>query len=150
MNPFGRVGVHVLPPSKVAFTAQPSLKFQSLAPVIQLLGLSGFTASGVSFCAVVSWLTSTTSCTCGELVLTAAKLGALVAAGGGGVGCSLQATSVTAATESATRTLLDMGCSRRGKRPICPLPRRAASLKDYVPGCNKIQNSLKLSLLSFR
>src|SRR5256885_13437283 len=86
MNPFGSVGVHVLPPSKLAFTAQPSLKFQSLAPVIQLFGLSGLTASGVSFCAVVSWLTSTTSCTCGERVLTAAKLGALVAAGGGGGG----------------------------------------------------------------
>src|SRR2546426_10668887 len=102
MNPLGSVGVQVRPPSKLAFTAQPSLKFQSFAPVIQLLGLSGFTASGVSFCAVVSWLTSTTSCTCGELVLTAAKLGALVAAGGrGGVGGSLQATSATGATGAA-------------------------------------------------
>src|SRR2546423_9791419 len=116
MNPFGSVAVQVRPPSNVAFTAQPSLKFQSLAPVIQLLGLSGFRASGVSFCAVVSWLTSTTSCTCGERVLTAAKLGALVAAGGGGgVGGSLQATNATAATESATRTMLDMGPSRRGE-----------------------------------
>src|SRR5436309_11553744 len=118
MNPSGSVGVQVRPPSKVAFTAQPSLKFQSLAPVIQLLGLSGFTASGVSFCAVVSWLTSTTSCTCGELVLTAAKLGALVAAGGGGVGGSLQATSATAATESVTRTLLDRARSHRGQGRI--------------------------------
>src|SRR2546425_12852219 len=116
MNPFGRVGVHVLPPSKVAFTAQPSLKFQSLAPVIQLLGLSGFTASGVSFCAVVSWLTSTTSCTCGERVLTAAKLGALVAAGGGGgVGGSLHATTATAVKASATRTLLYMGPLTKGE-----------------------------------
>src|SRR2546425_4939001 len=142
MNPFGRVGVHVLPPSKVAFTAQPSLKFQSLAPVIQLLGLSGFTASGVSFCAVVSWLTSTTSWTCGELVLTAAKLGALVAAGGrGGVGGSLQATSATVATvatESFTRTLPDIGRSQREERRICPLPERPASLKDYVSACNNI------------
>src|SRR5439155_10145469 len=63
-----------------------------------------------------SWLTSTTSCTCGERVLTAAKLGALVAAGGGGgVGGSLQATNATAATESATRTRLAMGSSRRGE-----------------------------------
>src|SRR2546426_11764691 len=109
MNPLGSVGVQVRPPSKLAFTAQPSLKFQSFAPVIQLLGLSGFTASGVSFCAVVSWLTSTTSCTCGELVLTAAKLGALVAAGGGGVGGSLHATPATAGTERATRTGLGKG-----------------------------------------
>src|SRR5438094_10304 len=120
MKPLGNVGVQVRPPSKVALTAQPSLKFQSLAPVIQLSGSSGFTASGVSFCAVVSWLTSTTSCTCGARVLTAAKLGALVAAGGGGgVGGSLQATSATAATESATRTLLDIGCSLTEKLRIC-------------------------------
>src|SRR2546426_12243644 len=118
MNPLGSVGVQVRPPSKLAFTAQPSLKFQSFAPVIQLLGLSGFTASGVSFCAVVSWLTSTTSCTCGELVLTAAKLGALVAAGGGGVGGSLHATTATAGTGSATRTVLDIGFSMTGELRI--------------------------------
>src|SRR5256885_13157785 len=59
MNPFGSVAVHVWPPSNEAFTAHPSLKFQSLAPVIRLLGLSGLTAIGVSFWAVVSRLTST-------------------------------------------------------------------------------------------
>src|SRR3989442_1174680 len=60
MKPLGSVGVHVLPPSNVALTPQPSLKFQSLLPVIMLLGFAGLTASGVSFCAVVSRLTLTT------------------------------------------------------------------------------------------
>src|SRR5256886_17062838 len=58
MNPLGSVAVHVWPPSNEAFTAQPSLKFQSLAPVIRLLGLSGLTAIGVSFWVAVSRLTS--------------------------------------------------------------------------------------------
>src|SRR4029077_5397134 len=56
MKPSGSVGVHVLPPSNDALTAQPSLKFQSFAPVMRLLALSGFTAIGVSFWAVVSGL----------------------------------------------------------------------------------------------
>src|SRR5439155_10307712 len=56
MKPLGSVGVHVLPPSNVALTPQPSLKFQSLLPVIMLLGFAGLTASGVSFWAVVSRL----------------------------------------------------------------------------------------------
>src|SRR6185295_12105803 len=60
MNPLGSVGVQVLPPSNVAFTAQPSLWFQSLAPVIMFSGLAGLTAMGVSFWAVVSRLTLTT------------------------------------------------------------------------------------------
>src|SRR5690349_19680802 len=60
-NPLGSVGVHVFPPSNVALTAQPSLKFQSLAPVRRLLEFRGFAAIGVSFCAVVSRLTSTTN-----------------------------------------------------------------------------------------
>src|SRR5712691_7237314 len=98
MNPLGSVGVQVRPPSKLAFTAQPSLKFQSFAPVIQLSGFCGLTASGVSFCAVVSWLTSTTSCTCGVVLLALAKLGAPGAAGG--VGGSAQATSAKVAAAS--------------------------------------------------
>src|SRR6266849_10704069 len=60
MKPFGKVGVHVFPPSNDALTPQPSLKFQSLFPVIMLLGFTGLTASGVSFWAVVSRLTLTT------------------------------------------------------------------------------------------
>src|SRR5437879_1091341 len=61
MNPFGSVAVHVGPPSNEAFTAQRSLKFRSLAPVIRLLGLSGLAAIGVSFWEVVSRLTCTTT-----------------------------------------------------------------------------------------
>src|SRR2546425_7400621 len=72
MKPLGSVGVHVLPPSNVALTPQPSLKFQSLLPVIMLLGLAGLTASGVSFWAVVSRLTLTTRA---ELEPRALKLG---------------------------------------------------------------------------
>src|SRR2546427_1986108 len=60
MKPLGRVGVQFLPPSNVALTPQPSLKFQSLLPVIMLLGFAGLTARGVSFWAVVSRLTFTT------------------------------------------------------------------------------------------
>src|SRR5947208_7266311 len=148
MNPLGSVGVQVRPPSKLALTAQPSLKFQSFAPVTQLSGFSGFTASGVSFCAVVSWLTSTTSCTCGVVLLTLARLGAPGAAGG--VGGSLHATRTSAVTERATRTLLGMSRSGWGRRRICPRRPTPASLKDYVTGCNKIQNNLKLRGLSLR
>src|SRR6266851_9152633 len=60
MKPFGKVGVHVFPPSNDALTPQPSLKFQSLFPVIMLAGLTGLNARGVSFWAVVSRLTLTT------------------------------------------------------------------------------------------
>jgi hypothetical protein len=59
-KPSGSVGVQVLPPSNVALTAQPSLKFQSFAPVIRFCGFAGFTASGVSFCESWSFETSTT------------------------------------------------------------------------------------------
>src|SRR2546427_13307928 len=44
VNPLGRVGVHVLPPSNGAFTPQPSLLFQSLLPVVMLLRFAGLTA----------------------------------------------------------------------------------------------------------
>src|SRR2546423_15048862 len=59
-NPSGTVGVQVRPPSNVVLTPQPSLKFQSLLPVIMFAGLAGLIATGVSFCAVVSAETSTT------------------------------------------------------------------------------------------
>src|SRR5436305_2238694 len=62
-KPFGRVGVHDVPPSKVALTAQPSLKFQSFAPVIMFSGFFGLIAIGVSFWDVWSRLTSTTGVT---------------------------------------------------------------------------------------
>src|SRR5712691_3546967 len=110
MKPSGSVGVQVRPPSKLAFTAQPSLKFQSFAPVIQLSGFCGLIASGVSFCAVVSWLTSTTSCTWGDPAPPVfARLGALDPRGG--VGGSPQATRTTAVAARTMRTLLDMGRS---------------------------------------
>jgi hypothetical protein len=59
-KPSGSVFVQLFPPSKLAFTPQPSFQFQSLAPVIRLSGFVGLTASGVSFCDVVSRLTFTT------------------------------------------------------------------------------------------
>src|SRR6266508_1931535 len=114
MNPLGRVGVHVLPPSKVALTPQPSLYFQSLLPVIKLLGVAGLTASGVSFCAVVSRLTLTTRA--GALLRAVLKLGP---SGVSDVmGASWQAAQSSAATARVVRRAGRICSSRRESRAV--------------------------------
>src|SRR5438445_7173140 len=122
MKPLGSVGVHVLPPSNDALTAHPKLKFQSLAPVRRFLALRGFAAIGVSFCAVVSRLTSSVN-------TDGAGLRAKLGRAAGVTGDSPQARSDRPTMENARRTMLArIGRLRHGGRGNMPPGERAASV----------------------